>query len=365
MADPVSLAITVALNAATMAMTMMNKTEGPRLDDLTVSTADYGTPLVQVYGTQRVECPCFYAEPIREVKKKSKGKTGKYAEYKYYGTWGSILADCMNPAGALTDVLKIWLDRRLAYDKTGKGPVTLGISFGDGDLQIGGLKMNKNCRVYLGTETQEPDPRMLAKIEAREGPGRCPAYLGLAYLMFEEFPLEKFGNRLPQISALIQRSAPANIYPFESHTGDLGFGGDLGWGSNSQFTPDFRKFVIIYGSAIEIWDTVNRVRTYSGTLTIGASRGIGVTDSGSFYSILGFPSASLYLVNPYGGGQLITNRVELFAEACEYVEGEVYVYPYGYISPGYGWLTTDDLHDLYPNFHHLRRGRRAPDLRLR
>jgi hypothetical protein len=343
MADPVSLAITVALNAATMAMTMMNKTEGPRLDDLTVSTADYGTPLVQVYGTQRVECPCFYAEPIREVKKKSKGKTGKYAEYKYYGTWGSILADCMNPAGALTDVLKIWLDRRLAYDKTGKGPVTLGISFGDGELQVGGLKMNKNCRVYLGTETQEQDPRMLAKIEAREGPGRCPAYLGLAYLMFEEFPLEKFGNRLPQISALVMRGDPNPAYPFESHDSALRFGTSLFWGSNFIFTPDFRKLVIVGGTTIEIWDIVNRNLTYSGHTTVGASNGIGVTESGSFYSVVGFPSASLFLVSPFGGAELITSRVNMFAEACEYVNGQVYVYPYGFILTYYGILTTDDL----------------------
>ena len=52
--DPVSLAITVALNAAVMGMNAMRKIEGPRITDLSVSTADYGTPLNYVLGISRV-----------------------------------------------------------------------------------------------------------------------------------------------------------------------------------------------------------------------------------------------------------------------------------------------------------------------
>ena len=46
-------------------------------------------------------------------------------------------------------------------------------------------------RVYLGDEAQAPDPL----IEAKQGAGKAPAYRGLAYLVFERLPLERWGNR--------------------------------------------------------------------------------------------------------------------------------------------------------------------------
>ena len=51
-------------------------------------------------------------------------------------------------------------------------------------------------RVHKGGEDQLPDPH----IEALEGAGNAPAYRGTAYVVFEELPLERFGNRLPQLS---------------------------------------------------------------------------------------------------------------------------------------------------------------------
>ena len=37
-------------------------------------------------------------------------------------------------------------------------------------------------------------------IEAIEGSGQAPAYRGTAYIVFEDLPLDAFGNRLPQLS---------------------------------------------------------------------------------------------------------------------------------------------------------------------
>ena len=57
-------------------------------------------------------------------------------------------------------------------------------------------------RLYKGDETQNPDPL----IEAVEGTGLAPAYRGTAYVVFEDLPLDAFGNRLPQFSFEIVRS---------------------------------------------------------------------------------------------------------------------------------------------------------------
>jgi hypothetical protein len=51
-------------------------------------------------------------------------------------------------------------------------------------------------RWYPGDEAQLPDPFIAAKM----GAGATPAYRGTAYVVFEELPLDRFGNRLPQVS---------------------------------------------------------------------------------------------------------------------------------------------------------------------
>ena len=291
MADPVSIAITVALNVASMALTAMNKIEGPRLDDLSVTTADYGTPMQQFYGTKRMECFCFYAENIREEKKKTKTKGGKYTEYKYYGTWANFVAD-----HEISDVLQIWLDRHLVMDKTkNSGPVTRLIEGPFGiDMKIGST--NK-LRIYLGTETQQPDPRMLRKIEGREGAGMCPAYLGIAYLMWEEVPLEKFGNRLPQCSVVATRNATPK-YPFEDK--DWSGPADIAFGATGSFG-------LFYSGGGTLWWWDLATRTYlgesPGTFFNGSVDAVGVSGTGTAY-YYGTAVGASYLaeVPPLGSG---------------------------------------------------------------
>ncbi|MEO0358131.1 MAG: glycoside hydrolase/phage tail family protein, partial [Pseudomonadota bacterium] len=71
-----------------------------------------------------------------------------------------------------------------------------------------------NMRVYTGSRTQLPDP----KIEAVQGGGNAPAFRGTAYVVFEDLALESFGNRIPQFSFEVMRptqdtlgSVPADL----------------------------------------------------------------------------------------------------------------------------------------------------------
>src|SRR5690606_19550302 len=56
-------------------------------------------------------------------------------------------------------------------------------------------------RIHLGDEEQLPDPF----IEAFEGIGGTPAYRGMAYVVIEDFPLEAFGNRIPNFTFEVRR----------------------------------------------------------------------------------------------------------------------------------------------------------------
>jgi hypothetical protein len=295
-ADPVSLAITVAINAAAMAMTASKKIEGPRLDDLKASTADYGTPLVQFYGTKRLECPTIYAEDIREEKSTSKTKGGKYTQYKYFGTWASFVAD-----HEIDSVIKLFLDRHLAFDRSGSGPIDPLFTNGDFTLKPGG----QNWRIYLGTETQRQDPRLLAKIVAKEGPGTCPAYLGISYMVFEDVPLEVFGNHLPQVSVIATRvSTPA--YPYESHPTVEGnsamFASGGGW-----------MTVAVAASAgnMEWWELPSRTlvsKTSGIDVFSGTVDNVSMASDGTAYFVgqyigpFGVVHTALYRVSPAAGG---------------------------------------------------------------
>ncbi len=62
-------------------------------------------------------------------------------------------------------------------------------------------------RLYDGSEGQSPDP-LIEMIE-----GDAPAYRGTAYIVFEDLPLDGFGNRLPQLSFEIVRVPPGEAEP--------------------------------------------------------------------------------------------------------------------------------------------------------
>lgn len=66
-------------------------------------------------------------------------------------------------------------------------------------------------RLHKGSEQQTTD----ALIEAIEGADNAPAYRGLAYIVFEDLPLERFGNSIPQLSFEIIRPAVGEGPRFE------------------------------------------------------------------------------------------------------------------------------------------------------
>jgi hypothetical protein len=83
-----------------------------------------------------------------------------------------------------------------------EGPITgIGRVWADGKpLDITG----DGVRIYLGDESQMPDPTIVARM----GAGLSPAYRGLAYVVFDELDLQDFGNRLPQLTFEVFRPLP-------------------------------------------------------------------------------------------------------------------------------------------------------------
>ncbi len=289
--DPVSIAISAGLTAASMALTASQKIEGPRLDDLTVTVADYGTALNYFRGLRRFEgVPIFFAEPLKEVKRRRKTKGGKFNDYTYFGTFAVAIAD-----HEIDGVTRIWFDKHLIYDATGAGPVT---PFTIAD----GFNISDAIRIYLGTETQEPDPRMLATVDAAQGAGSTPAYRGVSYIFFEDIPLEKLGNRVPQISVEAVTAASPN-YPWQTEDCTVRAANLYGF----TFSPDFSYMAWGNGGHYEVWDVAARSQMISTTLsndTYGSQTVFGLSKAGELYA----------LGQRFGGGFLDT---DVFAYAAD------------------------------------------------
>lgn len=158
---------------------------GPRLQDLSVQSSTYGLPINLVYGTARISGNVIWSTELIEHTNKESAKGGaSIISYSYTVSCAVGLCE-----GEIAGVQKIWANNDLIYDIS---PENTG-NTGAGLYRI---------KVYNGTETQEPDPRMQAEI----GAANTPAHRGLAYVVFEDFPLEKFGNRVPNFNFLVVRS---------------------------------------------------------------------------------------------------------------------------------------------------------------
>jgi hypothetical protein len=249
--DPVSALVTVGLNLASMALTASQHFEGPRLDSLKVTNASFGAGLKYFQGTRMLEgLSVIYAEDLREEEHENKTKGGKYNSFKYFGTFATMIADHQIDA-----VLMVLFDEHIVYNATGSGPVS--------PFSVdGGRSITDFMRFYLGTDDQEPDPRQLATIEARDGPGTCPAYPNVSYIQVEELPLEKLGNRNPQVKVLASRNASLH-YPYEVFASPIAQPERL-WGFT--FSPDgSRAFYGTFGN-YALWDVAARSLMQSGTM---------------------------------------------------------------------------------------------------
>lgn len=151
--------------------------EQGRIDRFRLTGASEGAAVARVHGAVRVGGQVIWATRFQETSSTSGGKGAPRPEVTSFSYTVSLaIALC---EGTITGLGRIWAD---------------GTEIARDDLRLS---------VYHGSEDQLPDPRM----EAVEGPGRVPAYRGIAYVVIEDLPLSRFGNRVPQFSFEVFRPA--------------------------------------------------------------------------------------------------------------------------------------------------------------
>jgi hypothetical protein len=156
--------------------------ERGRVDRFRLSAAGEGTPMAQLHGRVRVPGQVIWSTNFLE-RRSTSGGGGKGApsapsvrSYSYSVSLAVALCE-----GEISQVGRIWADGAEVP------------------------RHSLNLRMYPGTETQLPDP----KIAAVEGATNTPAYRGTAYVVLEDLDLSPFGNRVPQFSFEVTRPDPA------------------------------------------------------------------------------------------------------------------------------------------------------------
>ncbi|MBI2801232.1 MAG: hypothetical protein HYX63_13305 [Gammaproteobacteria bacterium] len=165
-------------------------TEGPRLAEGKVQSAEEGADLPTVFGTVRTAGTVIWPrdKPYREIRTKKKvggkGFGGSSSQVTYTYSASLAIAICKGP---IQGIRRIWADGKLIYSNAaGDSAETLYYS---------GKKLG-NIRFYPGSETQTADPT----IQAAVGAANTPAYRGTAYVVFTDFQLADFFNHTPNFT---------------------------------------------------------------------------------------------------------------------------------------------------------------------
>ena len=159
--------------------------ETGKVDRFRLVGASEGAAIPRVWGRMRVAGSVIWATQFKEtITERTEGGSGgkglgggsrpetTIREHKYSVSLAIALCE-----GRIGRVARVWAD---------------GIEIAPDDFMM---------RVYPGTADQQPDPR----ISAVQGAGRTPAYRGTAYVVIEDLPLGRFGNRVPQMTFEVLR----------------------------------------------------------------------------------------------------------------------------------------------------------------
>lgn len=164
------------------------KGEGSKLKDFKQPASEFGKSIPMIFGKHRVSGNLHWSAGIKEIVKKQGGKGSRQTEtYKYKCDFAMLFCE------GVVSFRKIWFNGELVYHAGSTKPKTIQASARFLDRHIAGM--------YSGTDPQTPS----SYIEAEEGIGNVPGYNGMAYIVFREIDVTKYGNTIPAVSVEIQQ----------------------------------------------------------------------------------------------------------------------------------------------------------------
>ncbi|KVG31458.1 phage tail protein [Burkholderia diffusa] len=188
---------------------LLFRQKGPQPADIRIQDSAYGKPIPLAYGIYRIAGNIIWAGQPYVASGGGKGAGGKGPQQQKV-SMSFAVGLC---AGPITAVRRIWANGKLIYDVSNPSNF---------QAISGSNQMVTNFTVYPGDEKQLPDPVMQAAL----GVNNTPAYRGLAYVVFNELDLSRWGNYLPSLSfevitapAALATSNSASTYTYSTSLG--------------------------------------------------------------------------------------------------------------------------------------------------
>lgn len=154
--------------------------EGPRLGEARTQTSSDGVPLIYGYG----DFPCAgnvtWVDEVKEHRNKESSKGGP-EQITYTYTISYMVVVCKGEISGFKLVRrngKIVYDARTDAELTALGYTSQEIS----ETRAAQASFLQRATLYYGTDTQMPDPTMVAV----KGAGNVPAYTGVAYIVMKD-----------------------------------------------------------------------------------------------------------------------------------------------------------------------------------
>lgn len=178
---------------------------GPSVDAIHVQTSTYGIGIPVLYGIMRMAGNVIWASKIREEVEHIEGHTSFFGQSEpdqdivhLYASFAIGICE-----GPIAGVLEIYINgQRLTSFRSELGQPRR--SWTDDAETIDKIL---TYRIYNGSEDQDPDP----VISLTEGAENTPAFRGLAYVVFEDFPVDLMGGSIPTITFEVAQSVQAQV----------------------------------------------------------------------------------------------------------------------------------------------------------
>jgi len=175
-----------------------------RMDSTQVNDSSYGNMIPIVFGMVRASGNIIFASDFTSHESSSSGKGGGGTTTYTYSISVAV-AICKGP---IVKIRRMWLNGT-EYIFTSKSSTTYKFT------KVDDTSTTVSCRIYLGSETQEPDSYMETK---NGGTGTTPAYRGLVYAVFQDLYLTNFGNGIPQFAFEVVSEAMADSVNYSDQT---------------------------------------------------------------------------------------------------------------------------------------------------
>lgn len=172
----------------------------PQPRENSVQTSTYGASIPIVYKHARLAGNIIAMQDVQETIERSRHRQEGVRYYEMVKTYTSTfaVAFCEGPVDGIS---RIWINNKLwAEMRDPSSPYypigSTGLVFVNMDTTL--ARGEVYFQTYLGSESQTPDPTL----ESIYGAGNVPAYRGITYIVFKNFPVGEFSG-LPTVEVEI------------------------------------------------------------------------------------------------------------------------------------------------------------------